>query len=174
MVSISRCCILLASVRRKSASLVLSWTSYNFDSFFLSFSLFRTIEYLDDASRQPQISFSSRLPHAFPLTDAISLQSNLVTFNPHDPVFVKVMQHHDGPINHKKEGLKNCGIVIPIDFALHIDHAAKIMYSSIHLLTSHNNGSLNLWQIGTDEDTKFSSVYSVAHMNRMCGHRYEN
>lgn len=35
----------------------------------------RTVEWLDDVHRQPRVAFSSRLPGAFPLTDAASLHS---------------------------------------------------------------------------------------------------
>ncbi|VDM49328.1 unnamed protein product [Toxocara canis] len=54
----------------------------------------RTVEWLDDACRQPTISFTSRFPSAFPLTDAASLNPYLSTFNPHDPLYVDIIQRH--------------------------------------------------------------------------------
>jgi hypothetical protein len=110
---------------------------------------------LDDIARSPQISFSSRLPHAVPLTDAVSLQSNVVTFNPHDPVFVEFL-HRDRMQTEAED---------PIPFQ---------PKNIIFLLTNHKNGSLNLWQLGTDEKSNFSVVLSMTLMKRMCGHRYDN
>jgi hypothetical protein len=42
----------------------------------------------------PTVSFSSRIPSAFPLTDAASLNPTLHTFNPHDPIYVEVLHRN--------------------------------------------------------------------------------
>lgn len=65
--------------------------------FFCTFPFFycRTVDFLDDSTRQPQIVFSSRLPGVFPLSDAASLNHNVATFNPHDPVYVELL-HKNG------------------------------------------------------------------------------
>ena len=43
-------------------------------------------------------------------------------------------------------------------------------YSSIFLLTSHNNGSLNLWHLSVE--SKFSTILNISHISRMSGHRF--
>jgi hypothetical protein len=48
------------------------------------FPLFRTIEWLDDDWRQAVVSFASRFPNAFPLTDASSLNLSTAVFSPHE------------------------------------------------------------------------------------------
>ncbi|EGT42387.1 hypothetical protein CAEBREN_13627 [Caenorhabditis brenneri] len=45
-----------------------------------------TVEWLDDHFRQPVISYSSRLPGAFPTSDSMSLNLKLNTFNPQQQI----------------------------------------------------------------------------------------
>lgn len=40
------------------------------------------------------------------------------------------------------------------------------------MLTSHENGSLNLWRLSMDERRSFSAVLNIVHESRMCGHRF--
>ncbi len=40
------------------------------------------------------------------------------------------------------------------------------------MLSKHANGSLNQWQISFAEGSKFSTVLSIAHASRVCGHRF--
>jgi hypothetical protein len=65
-------------------------------SFFVNTSLCRSLFGVDDTFRQPTLSFTSRLPNALPLTDALSLRHNVLTFNAHHPVFVHLLQKHHG------------------------------------------------------------------------------
>ena len=50
--------------------------------------------------------------------------------------------------------------------------SANTLIPSVLMLTKHSNGSLNLWQISFAESSKFSTVLSVAHASRACGHRF--
>lgn len=40
------------------------------------------------------------------------------------------------------------------------------------LLTKHDNGTLNLWQITFADKSKFSQVLSIGHKSRASGHRF--
>lgn len=42
----------------------------------------------------------------------------------------------------------------------------------LYLLTPHNNGSLNLWNLTFEDNGKFNLVVSISHASRMCGHRF--
>ncbi|KAE9556016.1 hypothetical protein FO519_000762 [Halicephalobus sp. NKZ332] len=120
-----------------------------------------TIEWLDDTWRQPTINFASRFPNAFPLTDAASLNLNLYTFNPHNPIYTEVAQRHSPePID-----LEAVGNVIN----RHQEEAPK---NTVHLLTSHLNGSLNLWDLTMEEGCAFTHILNIVHKSRMCGHRF--
>ncbi|GMR60970.1 hypothetical protein PMAYCL1PPCAC_31165, partial [Pristionchus mayeri] len=118
-----------------------------------------TVEWLDDVHKAPMISFTSRLPNAFPLTDAASLHSNLVTFNPHDPAYLDVLRRN------ANQGHDNDRLPEKL--------AEKRNMNMVYLLTNHDNGSLNLWQLSMDENSLFSTILSITHMSRMCGHRFQ-
>lgn len=119
-----------------------------------------TVEWLDDLQRQPTISLNSRFPGAFPITDASSLQPTLNTFNPHEPLYIDVLrQDHE----HKEHGTER---VFDKD-------AIPSPTNTIHMLTNHENGTLNLWHIAMDEGSNFQTILNVSHISRMCGHRFQ-
>uniref|UniRef100_A0AC34PUG3 RAVE complex protein Rav1 C-terminal domain-containing protein n=1 Tax=Panagrolaimus sp. JU765 TaxID=591449 RepID=A0AC34PUG3_9BILA len=120
-----------------------------------------TIEWLDDTWRQPTINFASRFPNAFPITDATSLNLNLYTFNPYNPIYAEVAQRHS------PEPLDSDTIEHVMN--KHVDDIPK---NTIHLLTSHVNGSLNLWDLTTEEGCAFTHILNIVHKSRMCGHRF--
>ncbi|KAK6760766.1 hypothetical protein RB195_022003 [Necator americanus] len=117
-----------------------------------------TVEWLDDLHRQPTVSFTSRFPSAFPITDASSLHPTLNTFNPHEPMYVDVLRREEG-----RDGES------PLNERL----LERRISNTIHMLTNHENGSLNLWHMVVDENSSFSTILSVIHMSRMCGHRFQ-
>ncbi|WKY17140.1 hypothetical protein Q1695_001621 [Nippostrongylus brasiliensis] len=117
-----------------------------------------TIEWLDDLQRQPVVSFTSRFPSAFPVTDASSLHPTLNTFNPFEPIYVDTYRKEEGKV---PEGLLNERLL------------ERRTSNTIHLLTNHENGSLNLWHMAVDEDSGFTTILNITHMSRMCGHRFQ-
>uniref|UniRef100_A0A9J2PHZ4 RAVE complex protein Rav1 C-terminal domain-containing protein n=1 Tax=Ascaris lumbricoides TaxID=6252 RepID=A0A9J2PHZ4_ASCLU len=121
-----------------------------------------TVEWLDDAYRQPTVSFTSRFPSAFPLTDAASLNPYLSTFNPHDPLYVDVIQRHLPSGERDDSSAQWTGRALE-------RHSANMLY----LLTSHENGSLNLWHLSVDEESNFTVILNISHASRMCGHRFQ-
>jgi hypothetical protein len=40
------------------------------------------------------------------------------------------------------------------------------------MVSKHNNGTLNLWQLTFSEKSKFSQVLSISHASRASGHRF--
>ncbi|CAD5221721.1 unnamed protein product [Bursaphelenchus xylophilus] len=105
------------------------------------------VEGLDDEWRQSVVSFASRSPNAFPLTDAASLNLGLYVFSPHEANFMDLQRHMNELAN---------------DDAFH----------SVSLLTSHENGSLNLWQLCMEDNKLYNNIINVIHRYRMCGHRF--
>lgn len=117
-----------------------------------------TIEWLDDFYRQPVVSYSSRLPGALPSSDAKSLQSKLNTFNPQEPIYLDVL----------RTDVDNKENMWPIEKIF--DRQSS---NTIHILTSHDNGTLNLWHMSVDVQSSFSNVMNMTHISRMCGHRFQ-
>lgn len=128
-----------------------------------------TLEWLDDVSRGAVVSFSSRLPSAFPLSDASSLRhSNLLTFNPHWPRFVHLL-HPDSPACPSPAlSAASSPSVSPNRFSGQLPAANM---SKIFLLSNHENGSLNLWHVDVDDKSRFTTILNLSHRSRMCGHR---
>ncbi|KAI6235649.1 hypothetical protein M3Y95_00074000 [Aphelenchoides besseyi] len=110
-----------------------------------------TIEWLDDDWRQAVVSFASRFPNAFPLTDAASLSLSISVFSPHETTLGDLQRH----------------------FGEHTEHESAQTGNFIHLLTSHENGSLNLWQFCMEDNRQYSNILNIVHRYRMCGHRFK-
>jgi hypothetical protein len=45
--------------------------------------------------------------------------------------------------------------------------------STLFLLTSHENGSLNLWHLSMEDNSNFTIILNISHQSRMCGHRFQ-
>jgi hypothetical protein len=48
----------------------------------------------------------------------------------------------------------------------------NMLIPNVLMISKHLNGSLNQWQITFSDNSKFSTVVSVAHASRACGHRF--
>ena len=48
----------------------------------------------------------------------------------------------------------------------------NMLIPNVLMISKHLNGSLNQWQISFQENSKFSTVVSIAHVSRVCGHRF--
>ncbi|KAK6110658.1 RAVE protein 1 C terminal family protein [Brugia pahangi] len=112
-----------------------------------------TVEWLDDPLRQPAISFTSRFPSAFSLSDATSLNPSLSVYYPHN------FLHEQFAENCSSDGVSQ----------IFERRSTNLLY----LLTHHNNGSLNLWNLTFEDNGKFNTVVNISHASRMCGHRYK-
>ncbi|KAK3098460.1 hypothetical protein FSP39_019692 [Pinctada imbricata] len=132
------------------------------------------VDWLDEYNpycfRQAQVSFSSRLPHAFPVPDARTMASNLLMYCNYSKMDIKSamkitetnspdttkVQNQPAPATGKSSPGQNDNMLIP----------------NVLLISKHLNGSLNQWQISFSDNSKFSTVVSVAHASRACGHRF--
>ncbi|CDW52018.1 Protein RBC-1, isoform a [Trichuris trichiura] len=112
-----------------------------------------TVEYLDCITRQAQVSFASRLPLAFPLNDAASLHHNLALLNSKGQSYWNVTHNEYDNIASSEFG-------------------AQSSCNKVYLLTTHQNGTLNLWNLNVDEKSNYSLILGVTHKSRMCGHRF--
>ncbi|KAL3982356.1 RAVE protein 1 C terminal family protein [Acanthocheilonema viteae] len=112
-----------------------------------------TVEWLDDPLRQPTVSFTSRFPSAFSLSDAMSLNPSLRVYYPQNFLHEQFTEKYaSGGISQIFER-RNTNL--------------------LYLLTHHNNGSLNLWNLTFEDNEKFNTVVNISHASRMCGHRYK-
>ena len=137
------------------------------------------VEWLDVQNgvpyRQPQVSFLSRIPSVLPPADANSLLNKLFVYCPRED---KVRALRNVMINkgdyisagHRKE-------VKPGSAALNISRSSYGSLSggthpSAIMISTHRDGALNLWQLAFADNSSFSTIVSVSHHLRRCGHRY--
>jgi DmX-like protein len=116
------------------------------------------VEWLDEehpgSFRQPQVSFASRIPNALPLGDSVTTCSNLEVYSTHSSYLdlYSMLKLSDDRTALYQEA--------PVDPPI------------VSMISCHQNGSLNLWRINFSETAGFSTVISLGHVGRVCGHRF--
>lgn len=121
-----------------------------------------------------QVSFVSRIPVAFPAGDAISLS--------HSVVMYACNKNVDLAIQHGKQ--RPPGTTLPQTKSALISYRGQgkaapssslrlsIFTPNVLMISKHDDGSLNQWAVSFAEDSAFSTVLSVSHKSRFCGHRF--
>ena len=117
------------------------------------------VDWLDDDKfgfiRQPQVCFSSRIPMVFSSGDALTLCPRVILF---------VNYSRQQNLLHSASSMS-----FTSDDAVE-NNKEIIVYSDVKLLSKHNDGSLNIWQTSFSDVNDLSSIVSVTHSLRLCGH----
>ncbi|XP_069030191.1 dmX-like protein 2 isoform X1 [Embiotoca jacksoni] len=132
------------------------------------------VKYLDEFNqgifRQVQVSFSSRIPVAFPTGDANSLSKNILMYactlteSAGAGEQGRAVQH----VSHSTSA--SAGLV---SAALAPSHNPRPGISpAVMMVSKHVDGSLNQWAVTFAERSAFSNVLTVSHKFRYCGHRF--
>lgn len=136
----------------------------------------RVVEWLDEfhpgSFRQAQVSFSTRIPNAFPLGDSLSMSTTVSLYSTANSLkhLVKEVSVSRTPSNLAKveeEDESN-----PNSEAPPVCEEVKESSPLVSLVTKHDNGTLNLWQLTFADKSKFSQVLSIGHKSRASGHRF--
>ena len=150
----------------------------------LSFVCFRLVDWLDEyhsgSFRQAQVSFASRIPGSFPVGDAMTMSPNLLLYCNFGKLDLKSALIERDNTNSDSGGgeefekshnsnLKYSANAMGKDSPGQSDNT---LIPNVLMLSKHRNGSLNLWQISFADCSKFSTVLSIAHASRACGHRF--
>ncbi|XP_064608806.1 dmX-like protein 2 isoform X2 [Liolophura sinensis] len=130
------------------------------------------VDWLDEFTpfcfRQAQVSFSSRIPHAFPVPDSRSMAANLMMYCNYSKMDIKSamkMSESRSILDYNKLN----AIPTMSKYSL---HNTNMLIPHVSIVSKHVNGTLNQWQISFAENSKFATVLSVAHVARACGHRF--
>ncbi|XP_053277772.1 dmX-like protein 1 isoform X2 [Pleuronectes platessa] len=131
-------------------------------------------EYQPGMFRQAQVSFVSRIPVAFPAGDAISLSHSVVMYACNKNVDLAIQHGRQRPsgstLPQAKSALisyRDQGKTLPSS-SLRL----SIFTPNVLMISKHADGSLNQWAVSFAEDSAFSTVLSVSHKSRYCGHRF--
>ncbi|XP_070692350.1 dmX-like protein 2 isoform X2 [Pempheris klunzingeri] len=134
------------------------------------------VKYLDEFNqgifRQVQVSFSSRIPVAFPTGDANSLSKNILmyacTLNEGESVGAGEQGRMVQRVSHSASASASLGspaLAAPPNPRPGISPA-------VMMVSKHVDGSLNQWAVTFAERSAFSNVLTVSHKFRYCGHRF--
>ncbi|XP_057624563.1 dmX-like protein 2 isoform X5 [Chionomys nivalis] len=128
------------------------------------------VKYLDEYNpgifRQVQVSFSSRIPVAFPSGDANSLSKNIMMY-----ACVKATKdsHHTPP--HQEPMSVDSSHGSQPHSRLHSTDM-NILAPTVMMVSKHIDGSLNQWAVTFADKSAFTTVLTVSHKFRYCGHRF--
>ncbi|XP_075570740.1 dmX-like protein 2 isoform X7 [Pelecanus crispus] len=143
------------------------FTIHPIDGTFLVWHVKYLDEYTPGIFRQVQVSFSSRIPVAFPSGDASSLSKNIMMYA--CPVFVKDNSNavHQKTMDFPDKTLANKGPSFAQDSA-----NVNIISPIVMMISKHIDGSLNQWAVTFADKSAFTTVLTVSHKFRYCGHRF--
>uniref|UniRef100_A0A8C6F7H9 Dmx like 2 n=1 Tax=Monodon monoceros TaxID=40151 RepID=A0A8C6F7H9_MONMO len=128
------------------------------------------VKYLDEYNpgifRQVQVSFSSRIPVAFPSGDASSLSKNIMMY-----ACINAAKDSHHTLLHQ-DMMAECS---PHGSQLHSGpHSTNmnILAPTVMMVSKHIDGSLNQWAVTFADKSAFTTVLTVSHKFRYCGHRF--
>ncbi|NXU54405.1 DMXL1 protein, partial [Turnix velox] len=126
-------------------------------------------EYQPGMFRQVQVSFVSRIPVAFPTGDANSLCRSVVMYACTRNVDLAIQQGKQKP-----HGLTQSSSMLISSGHSKSTNSLKlsIFTPSVMMISKHADGSLNQWLVSFAEESAFSTVLSISHKSRYCGHRF--
>ncbi|KAK3717892.1 hypothetical protein QZH41_014895, partial [Actinostola sp. cb2023] len=123
------------------------------------------VEWLDVQSRgqfrQPQVSFLSRIPMAIPPADANSLLPKLYVYCPRSDKIKTLRRQVHKP-----------GSLSPRALRLKFGASSSGAQATAIMVSTHRDGALNHWKLVFADNSLFSTVVSISHVARRCGHRY--
>lgn len=126
----------------------------------------------------------SRIPVAFPTGDANSLSRSVVMYACNKNVDLAIQQ---GRQQQQTRPSGAGGLPRSASLISCFGHQGKgsagsgsssgglrlsIFTPSVLMISKHADGSLNQWTVSFAEDSAFSTVLSVSHRSRYCGHRF--
>ena len=151
-------------------------------------------EYQPGSFRQAQISFSSRIPNAFPIGDAMTMGSSVCIYNTMNKNFRDMFKNYEKKLIKKEktkdddldqaieaeeedpqndeESMKQPPPVIK-ESPKKTKKASKYKPSPIvGMISKHTNGTLNLWNVMFTDKSKFTNLLNIRHKSRASGHRF--
>uniref|UniRef100_A0A3B4BDG4 RAVE complex protein Rav1 C-terminal domain-containing protein n=1 Tax=Periophthalmus magnuspinnatus TaxID=409849 RepID=A0A3B4BDG4_9GOBI len=131
-------------------------------------------EYQPCMFRQAQVSFVSRIPVAFPAGDAISLSHSVVMYACNKNVDLALQHGRQRPSGSSLPQAKSALISYAGQSKAAPSNSLRfsIFTPNVLMISKHDDGSLNQWAVSFAEDSAFSTVLSVSHKSRYCGHRF--
>ncbi|PIK56051.1 putative dmX-like protein 2 [Apostichopus japonicus] len=163
-----------ALLREWQSSADMLYSIHPIDGSFLLWLVEWVDENIPGVHRQPLVSFSCRIPQAFPQFDATSLCSDLILYRSNLTLDHRVLERGRG-----LESPTDLKAMTPsYSFVQKLSQVPEgvdiFAYTpKVSMLSKHSNGTLNQWEISFAEGSKFQAVLNVSHVNRSAGHRFQ-
>lgn len=127
------------------------------------------VEWLDETSpgtfRQAQVSFSSRIPSAIPLSDASTMSHNISLYSPYSYLDLRNLLPSSVHSNLNQNGEEP-------DRPERCSSLSTLPTPTVYMISKHSNGTLNQWALTFGETGNFTQVLNVSHGARVSGHRF--
>ncbi|KAM4744267.1 dmX-like protein 2 isoform 2-T2 [Anableps anableps] len=134
------------------------------------------VKYLDEFNqgifRQVQVSFSSRIPVAFPTSDANSLSKNILMYA---CTLTEGESAGTGEQGRMVQRMSRSASICTGLGSTAASPSPKLrpgISPAVMMVSKHVDGSLNQWAVTFAERSGFSNVLTVSHKIRYCGHRF--
>ena len=153
-------------------------------------------EYQPGSFRQAQISFSSRIPNAFPIGDAMTMGSSVCIYNTMNKNFRDMFKNYEKKLVRKDDTKDDePDQAEEADEELNDDDEDKKapqpppppakespkkskklskykLSPIVGMISKHSNGTLNLWNVMFSDKSKFTNLLNIRHKSRASGHRF--
>lgn len=134
-------------------------------------------EYQPGSFRQAQVSFSSRIPNALPIGDAMTMGSGVSIYNTGNVNFREMFKTYETKIiSEKAAAYKNESEdqnAPPKSPAKKKPKVTRYKPAPIvAMISKHTNGTMNLWSVMFAAKSKFTSLLNISHKSRASGHRF--
>uniref|UniRef100_A0A8D0L678 Dmx like 2 n=1 Tax=Sphenodon punctatus TaxID=8508 RepID=A0A8D0L678_SPHPU len=159
---------------RKIEKLLTEWnrnpdmlfTIHPIDGTFLVWHLKYLDEYNPGIFRQVQVSFSSRIPVAFPSGDATSLSKHIMMY-----ACTVSAKEISNALHQKRTSIQE-SIFGSRPSSTQDSPNMNIIAPTVMMISKHIDGSLNQWAVSFADKSAFTTVLTVSHKFRYCGHRF--
>ncbi|KAK9393976.1 WD repeat-containing protein [Crotalus adamanteus] len=142
------------------------FTIHPVDGTFLVWHVKHLDEYNPGIFRQVQVSFSSQIPVAFPSGDASSLSKHIMMYA--YPTFSKestsVPAWKRTSVSDSLSGCRRS--------RFQDQSSGNLCTPTVMMISKHIDGSLNQWAVSFADKSAFTTVHTVTHKFRYCGHRF--
>ncbi|XP_071345143.1 dmX-like protein 2 isoform X6 [Trachinotus anak] len=134
------------------------------------------VKYLDEFNqgifRQVQVSFSSRIPVAFPTGDANSLSKNILMYACTLTEGESAVAGEQGRMVQRVSHSASASVGLGSPALASPSNPRPGISPAVMMVSKHVDGSLNQWAVTFAERSAFSNVLTVSHKFRYCGHRF--
>ncbi|XP_026565703.1 dmX-like protein 2 [Pseudonaja textilis] len=142
------------------------FTIHPVDGTFLVWHVKHLDEYSPGIFRQVQVSFSSQIPVAFPSGDASSLSKHIMMYA--CPTFSK---ESSGVPAWKRTSISD-SLSGSRPSKFQDQSSGNLSAPTVMMISKHIDGSLNQWAVSFADKSTFTTVHTVTHKFRYCGHRF--